>query len=76
MSEVEQLKGQLDHISKLYDKLKSSVISAVPYVRATISPGNHFKSKERPDWIEIHAGRADQSCRFLDQLQQLAKEPD
>lgn len=76
MSEVEQLKGQLDHISKLYEKLRKSVIEAVPYVRATISPGNHFESKTRPGWIEIHAGRADSSYHFLDQLEKLAKEPD
>lgn len=41
----------------------------MPYVMATISPGCHFKSKERPDWIEIHAGRANSS---YEQLQAIA----
>jgi hypothetical protein len=52
--------------------------NALEYTRATISPGNHFPSKQNPDWVEIHKGRAHQSNAYLEQainiVNQLKKE--
>jgi hypothetical protein len=39
--------------------------NALEYTRATISPSGNFKSKENPEWVEIHKGRAHQSEQFL-----------
>ena len=78
MSEVEQLKAQLEHVTKLYKKLQDEVLRVVPYVQATVSPGNRFASKDlnRRDWVEVHLGRADQSYHMLRDLEAKAKEPD
>lgn len=55
-------------------KLIQNIEESVPYIEATLSPGNHFKSKERPDWIEIHGGRASSSYNQLKHLLNLAIE--
>ena len=39
--------------------------TAFKYTRATIGPGGFFQSDERPDWVEIHRGRAHQSSAYL-----------
>lgn len=41
--------------------------NALEYTRATIGPGGFFQSDERPDWVEIHRGRAHQSNTYLKQ---------
>ena len=52
--------------------------NALEYTRATIGPGGYLESKERPDWIEIHKGRAHSSYNFMTQaidiVNQLKKE--
>ena len=48
--------------------------NALEYTRATISPGNRFQSKENPDWVEIHKGRAHQSNSYLNQAIKLVNQ--
>lgn len=48
-------------------KVLEHVAVVVPYVTATISPGNTFPTK-RDEWVEVHAGRAASSCRQLEGL--------
>lgn len=40
----------------------------VPYVTATLGPGNRFPSPRQPDWVEIHGGRCVSSERQLESL--------
>lgn len=56
--------------------LISQIEAAVPYIEATIKPdgGNTFASATRPDWIEVHKGRAGSSVTQLRNLLADAKE--
>jgi len=60
-------KEKLNH---LIDKLKA----VVPYVASTLSPGNTFKIQNRPEWIEVHSGRAQSSYQQLQSLMRLLEE--
>lgn len=42
--------------------------TAAAYTGATVAPGNHFPSKERTEWVEVHGGRAESSYHFMQQL--------
>lgn len=66
----------VDDIQKKYERLRQAVRSTVPYVTATISSGCSFSSEKRPDWMEIHKGRASSSNRQLEGLLRLANEED
>lgn len=47
--------------------------TTVPYVDATL--GTHIRAPGKPDWIEVHAGRAISSQSQLRGLRELAKRP-
>ncbi len=54
------------HPDEAVEELLAYIEQTVPYVQATINPGNTFPSKERPGWVEIHDGRAHSSERQLE----------
>jgi len=54
--------------------LISSIEASVPYINATIDPRHAFPSEKRPDWCEIHKGRAGSSVNQLNGLLNAAKE--
>ena len=45
--------------------------NALEYTAATIGPGCSIASKEMPDWVHIHGGRAHQSRAFLNKAIQI-----
>lgn len=47
-----------------------NVNNAAAYTEATVSQGNSFPSKERPEWVEVHGGRANSSFHFMMELYQ------
>jgi len=53
--------------------LIGKIETVVPYVAATLAPGNRFPSKERPAWVEIHGGRCSSSVNQLEWLLKEAK---
>lgn len=57
-------------------KLIEAIERVVPYVVPSIDPkgGNTFQSKERPDWVEVHGGRAGSSTAQLNNLLKMAQE--
>lgn len=55
------------------DLLVKYITESIPYVEATISTGNSFKSETRPGWIEIHEGRAMSSRIQLERILKLAQ---
>lgn len=63
----------IDKVLALIDKIEAYV----PYVEATIAPGNFFQS-DNPDWVQIHKGRAGSSRNqlkiILEQARELKKE--
>jgi len=63
-----------DDVRKKYERLQQAVREIVPYVTATIAENNAFPSKSRPDWVEVHKGRAASSHRQLQGLLKLANE--
>lgn len=57
-------------LARIVDKIE--VI--VPYVTATLGPGNIVQAKENPDWFEVHGGRLESSRSQLTHLLKLAQE--
>jgi hypothetical protein len=55
-------------------RLIQSIETIVPYVTATLGTGNTFRSATRPDWIEVHGGRASSSANQLESLLREARE--
>lgn len=56
------------------NRLISSIKSMGPYIAATLGPGCTFKSEKRPDWVEVHGGRADVSLSTIEEWIKLVKE--
>lgn len=54
-------------------RLIASIESIVPYVTATLANGNTFPGS-KPDWIEVHKGRASSSHAQLEGLLKMARE--
>ena len=52
-------------------KFVDHALAVIPYVRATVSPGNRFPGS-REHWCEVHEGRADSSVVQLDNLEREA----
>lgn len=56
-----------DKVLALIQHLEDSI----PYVEATLGAGNRFPSPTRPEWVEVHGGRAGSS---VNQLKNILKE--
>ena len=56
-------KGQLDELW-----------NALEYTLGTISSGNRFQVPGKKDWCEVHLGRTEQSCAFLQQAKDLVNQ--
>lgn len=69
-SALEDSKGVATPVTR--DELVEKVEQVVPYVLATISPGNTFRT-ENSDWTKIHTGRMESSYRQLTNLLDLAQ---
>ncbi len=54
------------------EELLQYLEDTVPYVQATISPGNAFRY-ERKDWVVVHEGRVISSRRQLDGIMEKAR---
>jgi hypothetical protein len=48
--------------------------NALEYTLGTISYGNRFQVPGRKDWCEVHLGRTEQSCAFLQQAKDLVNQ--
>ena len=69
--ELEQLDSPITEIT-LTEKAKEEILNAIDYTLATISP--NCRPESRPEWIEIHRGRAFQSQVFLKHARQILTE--
>jgi hypothetical protein len=55
-------------------KLIERVEQVVPYVLATLSPGNRIRVPDKPDWVQVHKGRCFSSNNQLEILLREAQE--
>lgn len=69
--ELEKLDSPMTKIV-LTEQAKESILNAIDYTLATIYP--NCRPESRPEWIEIHRGRAFQSKVFLQHARQILTE--
>ena len=48
--------------------------NAIEYTLGTISSGNRFQVPGKKDWCEVHLGRTEQSCAFLQHAKDLVNQ--
>jgi hypothetical protein len=48
--------------------------NAIEYTLGTIERGNRFSISGKKDWCEVHLGRTEQSCAFLQQAKDLVNQ--
>lgn len=65
---VEAKDREIERLRETAKALAEGIDRVAPYVTATLAPGNTIKSERRPEWVEVHGGRASSSRRQLETL--------
>lgn len=52
----------------------NELLNALEYTLGSLSYGNRFQVPGRKDWCEVHLGRTEQSCAFLQQAKDLVNQ--
>lgn len=59
--------------SEKLQQLIEAIENSVPYVAATISPGNCLRNTDDKDWVGVHHGRVMCSRQHLERLMEKVK---